>query len=71
MKIEKHKIMQDAVELFSGSETGIKVVFNNLTGRNFGGDGDKHQQYLAWLSNKVGLAIVPERLRIEVEEISV
>ena len=50
MKDIKMKILYDKKELMNGDETSIKVIYNNLTGKNFK-DPKKHKNYLKLMSN--------------------
>jgi hypothetical protein len=47
----KLALVQDDVELLTGDESSIKMVFNNITGRNF--SGDEYKNYLAWVINQL------------------
>lgn len=44
-------LVQHDTELISGDERSIKVIYNNITGRNF--LGEEHTNYLAWVINEL------------------
>lgn len=69
MAVMTHRIMQDSYELIRGGETSVRIIFNNLTGRNFQGpqppwrDGT-HEDYLAYMEQALGCRIRPDELTI-------
>lgn len=58
-------IVQDETELLNGDEASMKVVLNNLTGRNLAGE--EYENYLNWAKDHLPFpALAPEHLRLGV-----
>ena len=47
MKIENYEIRQDGKTILSGDELSLKMVFNNMTGKNLSGqDYEKYKNFV-------------------------
>jgi hypothetical protein len=62
-----HKIMQGEIELIRGDELSIRVIFGNLTGRNWDDcrppwRNGTHADYLAFMERELSCRIRPEEL---------
>jgi hypothetical protein len=62
-----YKIMQGDLELLRGDELSIRVIFNNLTGRNWDDErppwrDGTHADYLAYMERELGCQIRPKEL---------
>ncbi len=55
-------IMQDSRILMSGDAQSIRVVYNNLTGKNF--EGAALCDYIAFMEWSLGLALLPDQLKL-------
>lgn len=56
-------IVQGETELLNGDDCSIRMIFNNLIGRNF--SGTEYENYLTWARNYLSFAaLAPEKLFI-------
>jgi hypothetical protein len=56
-------IAQDGEAIVLGDESSVKVILNNMTGRNFEARGE-HREYLAYMSRECRVTIRPEGVRL-------
>jgi hypothetical protein len=56
-------IAQDAEAILLGDESSVKVILNNMTGRNYEGRGG-HRAYLAYMSRECRVTIRPDAVRL-------
>ena len=50
MKIENYEIRQDGKTILSGDELSLKMVFNNMTGKNF--SGQEYEKYKSFVEGE-------------------
>ena len=56
-------ILHDGQELMRGKAEGIRVIFNNLTGKNF--QGDDYTNYCTWMCQYTNTEIDPSKLELK------
>jgi hypothetical protein len=59
-------ILQDGEEIVRGGGVSVRVVYNNLTGKNFEDKPDEHEKYLLFMSSPYGcnVQIRPDALEL-------
>ena len=50
MKIENYEIRQDGKTILSGDELSLKMVFNNMTGKNL--SGQEYEKYKSFIEGE-------------------
>lgn len=56
-------VAQDGQAIVLGDSTSVRVIYNNLTGRNYQARGHR-RTYLAYMSGVCGVTIRPEALSL-------
>jgi hypothetical protein len=69
MAVMTHRLMQDGYELIRGGELSVRIIFNNLAGRNFEGPqspwrNGTQEDYLASMEQALRCRIRPDELTI-------